>query len=50
MFIYLFKKKNLNKFTLIVTDNKIRNRSGLNEEITLRPSYLPFHPSFLCLF
>ena len=43
-----FLKKN--QFTIILTDNKIKNGSGLNEEKTLHPSSIPSHPSFLCLF
>ena len=42
-----FKKK---LFTIILTDNKIKNGSGLNEEITLHPYSIPSHPSFRCLF
>ena len=39
----------LKKITIILTDNNIKNGSGLNEEITLHPSSIPCHLLF-CVF
>ena len=38
-----------NKFTTFLTEIKIQNGSGLNEEITLHPSSIPSHFSLSIL-